>query len=109
MLVHSVTAPAAIALAMPSLDPSEHARSAWAAWAAAATVLAAYRLPNPAAPQSPATSRGRQPADLQQLAIEHGDEHVIKLAEAAMRTGDRPAAALAIEEAAILIPGADSP
>jgi hypothetical protein len=109
MLVHSVTAPAAIALAMPSLDPSEHARSAWAAWAAAATVMAAYRLPLPAAPHNRATSRGRQPADLQQLAIEHGDEHVIKLAEAAIRTGDHAAAAQAVEEAAILIPRADSP
>ncbi len=109
MLVHSVTAPAAIALAMPSLDPSEHARSAWAAWAATATVMAAYRLPMPAAPQESRASLERQPADLQQLAVEHGDAHVIKLAEAAMRTGDHAAATLAIEEAAILIPGTDNP
>jgi hypothetical protein len=109
MLVHSVTAPAAIALAMPSLDPSEHGRSAWAAWAAAATVMAAYRLPNPAAPKNPRAFRERHEADLQQRAVEHGDAHVIKLAEAAMRTGDQAAAALAVEEAAMLIPRADSP
>jgi hypothetical protein len=109
MLVHSVTAPAAIALAMPSLDRVEHARSAWAAWSAAATVMAAYRLPTAVAPQSLSASRKRQPADLQHRAVEHGDEHVIKLAEAAIRTGDHTAAALAIEEAAILIPGTDSP
>jgi hypothetical protein len=81
MLVHSVTAPAAIALAMPSLDRAEHARSAWSAWAAAATVMAAYRLSAPVAPPVP---RERHHADLQQLAVEHGDEHVIKLAEAAL-------------------------
>jgi hypothetical protein len=109
MLVHSVTAPAAVALAMPSLDPSEHGRSAWAAWAAAATVMAAYRLPMPAAPQNPRAFRERHQADLRQLAVEHGDAHVIKLAEAAIRTGSHTAAALAIEEAAILIPGTDSP
>jgi hypothetical protein len=109
MLVHSITAPAAIALVMPSLDPSEHGRSAWAAWAAAATVMAAYRLPTPAAPQNPHASLEPQLTDLQQLAVEHGDEHVIKLAEAAIRTGDHAAAALAVTEATILIPGANGP
>jgi hypothetical protein len=104
MLVHSVTAPAAIALIMPSLDPAEHERSARMAWAAAATVSAAYRLPTPVEPQTRCDIGRRSAADLQQLSVEHGDEHVIKLAEAAMRTPDRPAAALAVEEAMLLIP-----
>jgi hypothetical protein len=107
MLVHSVTAPAAIALAMPSLDPAEHERSAWTAWAAAATISAAYRLPKPVEPQRGRDSGQRTAAELQQLAVEHGDAHVIKLAEAALRTADRAAAALAVEEATLLIPGSD--
>jgi hypothetical protein len=104
MLVHSVTAPAAIALAMPSLDPAEHEGSAWTAWAAAATISAAYRLRTPVEPHIGRDAGQRSAAELQQLAVEHGDAHVIKLAEAAMRTPDRPAAALAVEEAMLLIP-----
>jgi hypothetical protein len=107
MLVHSVTGPAAIALAMPSLDPAEHERSAWTAWAAAATIFAAYRLPNPVDPQSGRDTGQRTAAELQQLAVEHGDEHVIKFAEAALRTHDDAAAALAVEEAMLLIPGTE--
>lgn len=101
MLVHSVTAPAAIALTMPSLEQAEHASSARAAWRAAATVLAAYRLPVPVEP--PPGLPQRDPADLQRLAVEHGDAHVIKLAEAALGTGDQ-AASVAVQEAAARIP-----
>ncbi len=100
MLVHSVTAPAAIALAMPSLDKAEHASSAQAAWGAAATIIAAYRLPVPVEPPRQPDSPQRHPADLQRLAVEHGDAHVIKLAGAAIRAGDQVAATPAIEEAA---------
>ncbi len=109
MLVHSVTAPAAIALAMPSLDVAGRAHSAWAAWCAAATVMAAYRLQVPVVRHSEPGSRQRHPADLQQLAVEHGDAHVIKLAEAAVRTGDEAAAAQAVEEAARCIAKAGNP
>lgn len=109
MLVHSVTAPAAIALVMPSLDAAEHAHCARAAWGAAATVMAAYRLPLPVEQDRESASRHRYPADLQQLAVEHGDAHVIKLAEAALRTGDQAAAAQAVYEAARCIAEAGSP
>jgi hypothetical protein len=91
MLVHAATAPNAVARVLPALPTSLWPDSYAYAWTAAAAVLAAY-LPSDAA-----TSRRGVPAQLDAgeawvLAVRHGGEHVIKLADTALdvhgRTGD---------------------
>jgi hypothetical protein len=105
MLVHSATAPNAVLRALPSLPADLWAASAAAAWSASAAIHAAY---------APATGRGRPdtratPGDAFDRAAQHGDEHVIKLADTALDvfswTGDDLALA-AISTAVDLIESA---
>lgn len=103
MLVHSVTAPAAISLVLPSLRPDVHAATAEAAWAAAASVTALYRLRTPTPARSQVVPSDEEPDDLARRAVAHGDEHVLKLAEAAFRSQDHRAASAAVGEALTLI------
>ena len=102
MLVHAATAPNAVLRALPSLPREEWPASAAAAWSASAAVQAAY-APTAGAPQSVAPATAAEAFD---RAAEHGDEHVIKLADTALDTyawtGDDRALA-AIEKAAVLI------
>lgn len=103
MLVHAATAPNAVLRVLPSLPREQWAASAAAAWSASAAVHAAYSpttgAPSPAA--APATA-----AEAFDRAAQHGDEHVIKLADTALDTyswtGDDLALA-AVERAANLI------
>jgi Questin oxidase-like len=80
MLVHAVTAPTAVLRVIPEL-PAEHREpSADLAWISAAALYAAY---GPAGAQdAPAPARTPVPAELLADAVAHGDEHVIKLADA---------------------------
>lgn len=102
MLVHAATAPNAVLRVLPSLPHEQWAASAAAAWSASAAVHAAYTpvtgAPSPAAPATAADAFDR--------AAQHGDEHVIKLADTALDTyswtGDDLTLA-AVERAAILI------
>jgi hypothetical protein len=87
MLVHSVTAPAAVALTLPSLPPELHTRSVELAWTASAALVAAYAAPE----DGPARTPARSAEDAVAQAVEHGDAHVLKLTEAALRAGDRQA------------------
>lgn len=88
MLVHAVTAPNAVARVMPALPVDHLEVSADLAWIAAAALTAAY-APDAAWAGAPRTI---SPADLMAEAVGHGDEHVIKLADAVVdahaRTGD---------------------
>lgn len=87
MLVHAATAPTAVLNTLPSLPTAMWRPSFDAAWSATAAVIAAYtpedERPLPAA---------RDPHDVLDRAIDHGGEHVIKLADTALRnyedTGD---------------------
>ena len=90
---HAVTAPAAIRLVVPELPPGLQVRSVAAAWQAVGGIVAAFAAPRigeeaKAVDADPNTLL----AELGPRAVEHGDEHVIKLAEASMReyarTGD---------------------
>lgn len=93
MLVHAATAPNAVLRTLPSLPRSLWADSAAAGWSASAAVYAAYgpthAEPAPAAPRSEDDAFDR--------AAQHGDEHVIKLADTAIdvyrATGDTVALA----------------
>jgi hypothetical protein len=89
MLVHAVTAPTAVLRTLPALDPALWAPSVAAAWSATAAVTSVYAPPTPTAP--PAVADG-EPAEVFARAARHGDEHVVKLADAVLEahaaTGD---------------------
>ena len=100
MLVHAVTAPAAVALALPSLPEGLHRSSVETAWTTAAALVASYAAPEP---QPPCT----RPLDVERAverAVAHGDAHVVKLTEAAVRARDRRAGLQASAAAADLVP-----
>jgi hypothetical protein len=99
MLVHCATAPTAILRALPALGQDLWEPSAAAAWAAVAALTAIYAPPGPA----PRKTLPAAPAGIEETfarAVEHGDEHVIKFADAAVdvhaRTGKPDALAAAI-------------
>lgn len=112
MLVHAATAPAAVLRVLPSLPRDRWVSSFEAAWSASAAVVAAY-APAPADREVPAlTSSGSAgfagaagPSDAEDawgLALRHGGEHVLKLADVAAEAADRVghrAAALAVRVA----------
>jgi len=83
---HAVTAPAAVRLVLPELPPDLQLRSVAAAWQAVGGIVAAFASPRVGREVS-AVDTDPEPllAELGPKAVEHGDEHVIKLAEAAMR------------------------
>ncbi|AQZ70992.1 hypothetical protein BKM31_38990 [[Actinomadura] parvosata subsp. kistnae] len=105
MLVHTATAPTAVLRALPALPREMWGASLNAAWAAGAAVTAAYAPAEPVErkelPDGPASAE-----EVFELAVRHGDEHVIKLADTALdvhhRTGD-PGALAAVTRAAALI------
>jgi Questin oxidase-like len=109
MQVHSVTAPTAVLRTLPALPQGLWTVSLNAAWAASAAVTAAY---SPAEAASAAEvnrllKEVTTPEEALARATAHGDEHVIKLADAAVdvyaRTG-APAALAAAVRATELIP-----
>jgi hypothetical protein len=88
---HAVTAPAAVRLVLPELPAPLRTASVAASWQSVGAIVAGFaapRLPTETEPAGP----GPDPAELTGRAVEHGDEHVIKLTEAALReharTGD---------------------
>ena len=97
---HTVTAPAAVRLVLPVLPESLHRRTIAATWQVIGAIVAAFAEPRLAAEALDPGERGPSPDALVAPAVEHGDEHVIKLTEAARReharTGD-PALLVAAE------------
>lgn len=88
-MCHAVTAPAAIRLVLPLLDEEQQRVSVQAAWQVVGALVAAYAVPRQdteslSTPRSDEATR-RLIDRLPQAAVEHGDEHVIKLTEAALR------------------------
>lgn len=84
MLVHAATAPNAVRRALPSLPRHLWRPSADAAWTATAAVLAAY-APAPRDRTAPRTDATDTPW---RLALHHGGEHVLKLADTALDVAD---------------------
>ncbi|MEU8013505.1 hypothetical protein [Micromonospora parva] len=79
MLVHAVTAPTAVLRTLPALDRALWAPSLTAAWAATAAMTSVYA---PADGIAPPTVAPATPAEVFARAVRHGDEHVVKLADA---------------------------
>ena len=83
---HAVTAPSAIQMILPELPPELHRPSVNASWQVIGGIVAAYADPRSAAETEPVdTDPAPLLAELAPRAVEHGDEHVIKLTEAALR------------------------
>jgi Questin oxidase-like len=91
MLVHAATAPMAVANTLPSLPQSMWVPSFEAAWSASAAVLAAY-LPRDSRPFRSASDVD----EVLEQAMRHGSEHVIKLADTAVRAHERSGDELAL-------------
>ncbi|MBM7788494.1 questin oxidase family protein [Tenggerimyces flavus] len=91
MLVHAATAPTAVLRTLPAIPREQWAASLDAAWAASAAVTAAYAPAIPADRDDLPAADGT-PDEIFARAVEHGDEHVIKLADTCLdvyaRTGD---------------------
>lgn len=85
-LCHTVTAPAAIRMVLPQLPASLARASVAGAWQAVAGLVAAYGDPRQDSEADiPHVAELPNPSFLAARAAEHGDEHVIKLTEAALR------------------------
>ncbi|MFF7216769.1 questin oxidase family protein [Streptomyces sp. NPDC008238] len=93
MLVHAATAPNAILRTLPALPPAMWQPSLQAAWTASAAVTAMYAPHTPIAYAAPGSFT---PEEVFELALAHGDEHVIKLTDTALDIADEPALAAAL-------------
>ncbi|MHC5905314.1 questin oxidase family protein [Streptomyces sp. S6] len=92
MLVHAATAPNAVLRTLPALPRPLWAAGLHAAWTASAAVTAMYS-PAQGVPHTPT---GLAPEEIVDLALKHGDEHVIKLTDTALDVGDAQALAAAV-------------
>ena len=83
---HAVTAPAAVRLVAPELPASLQAATVAASWQVVGSIVAAFAAPRLPSESDPAHV-DPEPllATLTADAVAHGDEHVIKLTEAALR------------------------
>lgn len=107
MLVHTATAPTAVLRALPALPAEMWVAGLNAAWAAGAAVTAAYAPDQPVPRQDlPAVPGAAE--EVFELAVRHGDEHVIKLADTALdvhrRTGDPDALAAVVRATGLIKP-----
>lgn len=86
---HTVTAPAALRLILPDLPTELRLATVSAGWQVVGGVIAAFAAPpNPTERLAIHVDPSSLLAGLGPRAVEHGDEHVIKLAEAALREFD---------------------
>ena len=104
MLVHTATAPRAVALVLPSLPMDLWRASYDGAWAVTAAITAAYRPVSSAAVRSP-DERSDAALDVPELLSRNDDEHVVKFLEVAVESQRRanPDAATAARRAVSLI------
>jgi hypothetical protein len=80
--LHGVTAPSAVRLLLPYLDEKGRRRLLRYGWQACAALWSAYADDSMVFEIEP---RAMSPKELVDRAVEHGDEHVIKLSEVALR------------------------
>ncbi|WP_069169688.1 questin oxidase family protein [Streptomyces griseus] len=93
MLVHAATAPNAVLRVLPALPRVLWVPSLRAAWTASAAVTAMYAADAPVPFSPPGTLTAEEVVE---RALAHGDEHVIKLTDTALDTGDGQALAAAL-------------
>jgi len=84
-LVHTVTAPGAMRVLLAYVPEELHLPSFIAMWQANAALLSSFVQPRPKE-IAPDTDQPRlTEPELRERAVEHGDQHVIKLTEACLR------------------------
>jgi len=88
---HTVTTPAAVTMALPVLPDEVIRATVVTTWRMVGSIVAAFASPRDATEgEPPPAADGIDLAEMRRelpyLAVEHGDEHVIKLTEAALRT-----------------------
>jgi hypothetical protein len=103
-LVHAVTGPMALQLLLPALGQPERETAFAYLWQAAAAIFVAFADDRRAVDPTELLSDLPYPEEVEVAALESGDEHAIKLAEAALRayqlTGE-PALVAAAADAAV--------
>ena len=83
---HAVTAPAAVRLVLPELSSDLQRASVAASWQVVGGIVAAFASPRQEAESDVVEADADDLlSTLGSRAIEHGDEHVVKLTEAAER------------------------
>jgi hypothetical protein len=100
LLVHVATAPNAVLRTVPALPPHLWAPTLSAVWAACAAITASY-VPAVPADRSALPAASTDPVAVLERAVEHGDEHVMKLADTAVDVFDRTADGDALAAAAL--------
>ncbi len=111
VFTHAVTAAAAARNLCPVIGEQTGRVLAFRAWEAGCALQAVFGAPSRCGSPSSAAPR-RAPDDLIRAAVEHGDDHVIKLTEACVTTYHRyPAEALltAAQHGQALLPSASTP
>ena len=77
---------------LPALPADQHRTTVAAAWQLAAAIIAAFASPPSPDDLADADEPAGDPVEIAEAAIEHGDDHVLKLTEACLRqfqlTGD---------------------
>lgn len=102
LLIHAATAPNAVLHTLPALPDELWAPSLTAAWAASAAITATYaaQAASPAVHRPVPPTAGDPVTEILDLAVRHGDEHVIKFsdtaAEAYIRSGNPGTLAAAV-------------
>jgi hypothetical protein len=84
-LVHTVTAPAAMRVLLDYLPDEEHVRAFVAMWQVDAALLASFAQQRPEETAVEAAEPRCDKAELVARAVEHGEQHVLKLTEACLR------------------------
>ncbi|MFB4272981.1 hypothetical protein [Nonomuraea sp. GTA35] len=88
VLLHAVTAPAAVRLVLPLLPAEFHLPSVAELWKMHAALLTTFAVPRTGEEAAVSLARREETVPFHELsarAAEHGDEHVIKFTEACMR------------------------
>lgn len=81
---HAVTAPAAVRLVLPELPPDLVRASVATSWQTVGAIVAAFAAPRDPT-ESDVVEEAPSPGEVVARGVEDGDEHAIKLAEAAAR------------------------
>jgi hypothetical protein len=84
-LLHSVTAPLALELVLPSIAEEDHDAALAYAWQAVASLHVAYDIDRHAPAPLPVHNEPPSEQDLIARALRSGDAHALKLTEAALR------------------------
>lgn len=85
---HTVTAPASIRMILPIIPVGQRHATVAACWQVSASIIAAFASSPMRCALANSEAVPSAPGDIARAAVDHGDEHVIKLTEACLRQFD---------------------